>query len=93
MSEKKKKHELKLLRYDHNDLGREVKSIADTYEVSPLDLMNWIVADWLMTFNIANDTYNPEHKNNGAAFYAFLSSVEKHQKEFEVYLEKSKSKS
>lgn len=92
MSEKNSK-KIKLPRFDHLDLSREINSLASFYEIPVCDLMNFIVADWLYTFHISNDTYNPDRKDcKGSAMLSFLSSVEKHTAQFKEYLHKCQEK-
>lgn len=92
MSEKRAKM-IKLPKFNHEDLSRELSSIAKVYEIPPYELMNFVVADWLFSFHIANDTYNPDRKDcKGSAMLSFLASVEKHSAQFKEYLSKCNEK-
>lgn len=92
MSEKNSKS-LQLPVYNQEDLAKQIADIAPVYNLQPIQLINYIVADWLCTFHVANDTYNPDRKDvAGSPMLSFLASHKQHSDEFKRYLDKCQEK-
>lgn len=87
MSEKKSKT-ISLPVYNQEDLAKQIAEIAPAYDLQPIQLINYIVADWLCLFHVANDTYNLSRKDcKGSAMVSFLASHKVHSDNFKRYFD------